>query len=68
MKNKNCLQSTIVFSVSVGKPHLLGATNRRLVGVSRIQERVKKVWYLLEYDEMSMKRGEECCTRDASNK
>jgi hypothetical protein len=27
---------------AVGKPQLLGATNRRLVGVSRIQERARK--------------------------
>ncbi len=38
----SCRAPTQTLQECVGKPHLLGATNRRLVGVSRIQERVRK--------------------------
>ena len=38
--NKDHQYTTI--KQNVGKPQLLGATNRRLVGVSRIQERARK--------------------------
>jgi len=38
----SCRAPTQTLQECVGKPRLLGAMNRRLVGVSRIQERVRK--------------------------
>ena len=38
----SCRAPTQTLQECVGKPQLLGATNRRLVGVSRIQERARK--------------------------
>ena len=38
----SCRAPTQTLQECVGKPKLLGATNRRLLGVSRIQERARK--------------------------
>jgi len=38
----SCRAPTQTLQECVGRPHLLAATNRRQVGVSRIQKRVRK--------------------------